>query len=1703
MPRSDFHTYDLQEVTFVDQFLAVFWRLGLQGLRNKFYLLLEIFVPLLFIVITVILWAVWGTEHFDFQNYVDYDNLPMAIDGSVYKNYVCSKDAGGIPGIATCLDLSMYDCEGDESSLPYKGLCVHKVAGGAKGLVGFFLNSLIGRIVPIPTLDGLIMYQWLARKSNNRSVMSSGLIPNTRASAILCSGTLYFVGDAAIVNGIVSHLRSNSLYFHTVEGGVFGTLAEAEALVRGNTLNWGIVHISRFDATHLDARIYLNYSALPKLEEIPADTYPGGFQFDKAELYIASGYLTLQSLISEYHINYFYPTAKVKTTMYVAAQAFVEYRRIPLLIYAHAILPLIIALAFLYSVTYRTKVILLEKEMRVREAMLIMGMRDSVLYASWFVRPIAVDFVVCTLATILLKCTYMTQSDAFVIFMVFIVFTLTTIPFSGLLSTFFSKARLASLLAPMVYFIFTVPNLLVPKSGNAAVIVFALFSPSAFVTLLKHLMLGEVSRGFGANDISSDAYQPTMALMILMLIVDFFLYTLLMLYFDAVFPKDWGTPKHPFFFIIDPIRWLLGRGKEHGEGGPDGCAEDGVFEDSDNEQENAVQLCGLRKVFKRGGKKFVAVDNLYWNIKTSEISVLLGHNGAGKSTTINMMTGMVKADGGDCYVYGLSVRHQLSKVRQQLGFCPQHNILWPELTCREHLEFFGRIKGLKGARLEKAVQRMLSETDLYEKMNCRSSALSGGQKRKLSVGIAFVGESPLVFLDEPTSGMDVGARRHTWELLKRMAASHTILLTTHYMDEADLLGDRIGIMNEGRLQCSGSSMFLKSRLGLGYSMAISVRPDADVEEIDAVVYNCINGAELLGNTGCELTYRLPQQEAPNVPVLLDLIEEKHDLGVLGYSLSATTLEEVFLRVSQPPTEMPLSNNDFSFLWNCGRSSSLFSSQFLVMMMKRVCIALRDRRMQCFQLVCPVVCTLVAMLFGLVKANHVDLLELSFGMYPGETLIDTAQCNQFWGNDPSLPHVIINETHLKNAKYLGDYGADTWFGHGLPRYASISCIDRDLYQKTGTTNPVIMLYNTSVNHQVGISMAAFYQLLFEYIAGRSANVSWYVGTMPSSVEASDALEIILIGAIIMIPFTFLPSNPVAWIVKERECGALHLQKVVGLRFYTYWLTNFLFDVLAYIVSVICIILLFVIFQRKEYIGSDTVGPLLTLFLVYGLTSTVAGYAISFLFSEHSTAQTVVMAVGFVTEFLLVMVVYILSLIERTATTSDNLRWPFRLIPTYCIGEGIINLGTFGNKKASGTVNSAFALTVTGYPILFLGIEFPVFVLLVLLIDHPGRRLWWGRLWYHRHAELDDGDFSQGDSDVEDERDAVYNAAQHSIDDGVVTVLNLQKKYGNSKLVVRGITFSIMPGEVFAFLGTNGAGKTTTISILCQQLLPTGGTASVCGYDVVDAGAKTLECIGYCPQFDGTLDYLTVEEHLRLYCGLRCVMENERSNVIESLLLMCDIARYRRTLAHELSGGNRRKLSVAIALVGGPRVVFLDEPSAGMDPVARRGLWTMIKRIADNCSVVLTTHHLEEVEALGDVVAIMVDGKLRCIGDKTHLKNKYGSGFEVTVRLGRDDEPAVAAVEAFFYESFPGTRLEERRSNRMTFALPRTTKLSLAFELLEKHHLGLGLTDYHVSQTSIEQVFLRISEEAERAREEEDVRLEAERAQRGKRRCSCFC
>lgn len=254
---------------------------------------------------------------------------------------------------------------------------------------------------------------------------------------------------------------------------------------------------------------------------------------------------------------------------------------------------------------------------------------------------------------------------------------------------------------------------------------------------------------------------------------------------------------------------------------------------------------------------------------------------------MSMMMGMIAPSSGSIVL----------NAHNSIGFCLQHNIFFDEFTVHEQLQFFTRLKGLSKSDAEKEVLKYLDALELKPKINALTSSLSFGMQRKLAVGVALSGRSKIVFCDEPTSGVDPIARRAVWNLLQREKKDRTILLSTHYMDEANTLGDRIAIMADGELKCCGSSFFLKKRFNVGYRLVCVKQEQCNADDVTNLIYTTIPGAQA-ESVANELVYKLPTKYTMKFQNMFEKLEAKQkQLKLRSFGISLNTLEEVFLKVS--------------------------------------------------------------------------------------------------------------------------------------------------------------------------------------------------------------------------------------------------------------------------------------------------------------------------------------------------------------------------------------------------------------------------------------------------------------------------------------------------------------------------------------------------------------------------------------------------------------------------------------------------------------------------------------------------------------------------------------------------------------------------------------------------------------------------------------
>lgn len=375
------------------------------------------------------------------------------------------------------------------------------------------------------------------------------------------------------------------------------------------------------------------------------------------------------------------------------------------------------------------------------------------------------------------------------------------------------------------------------------------------------------------------------------------IYYVLGWYLEHVIPQKHGTARHPLFPCYAMCK-LLNRLSSCCRSS---VSKEDLADEAAIQQKKKVTVQGLNKVFRvkglEGGKRAAVVD-LSLEVNAGEILVLLGPNGAGKSTTFNMLTGMMPPTSGDISVFGLPLRTCKDQIRSFMGYVPQSSISYPQLTVKQNIQLISRLQGIPFDI--SAHQELLTELDIFKQLNVRAGELSGGQRRKLDLCMALSGDTKVLFLDEVSTGVDPSSRKEIWNVLRKQRHGKVIVCTTHFLDEADYLADKIAILDRGKLCCYGAPLELKARYGgNGYTLSVFAigQMGCHRQAIAEAVLSWFPAASQLPTHSTNIyTFRVPFQtnDAAAFSSLLETLEKME--GEFSINLELPSLEDVFLRI---------------------------------------------------------------------------------------------------------------------------------------------------------------------------------------------------------------------------------------------------------------------------------------------------------------------------------------------------------------------------------------------------------------------------------------------------------------------------------------------------------------------------------------------------------------------------------------------------------------------------------------------------------------------------------------------------------------------------------------------------------------------------------------------------------------------------------------
>ncbi|XP_059086217.1 retinal-specific phospholipid-transporting ATPase ABCA4-like [Tigriopus californicus] len=1439
-----------------------------------------------------------------------------------------------------------------------------------------------------------------------------------------------------------------------------------------------------------------------------------------------------------------------------------------------------------------------EKESQNMEIMQVMGMRRSIPWIVWLLISGATMIFSSILLTILLKFSgILPRTNGILLFALLFFYVLSLLAFCMVLALVMKTAVVASVVAVLLYLVTFIPFvilLLVEDHALWPKILTNLFMSSSFSYGALYLTRYEQQAiGLHWDNVWTSPMGKldnwSFGIACCFVLLDAVLYAGVAIFILWWQRKSWDNQKadqeiqKPSLSRQNPLSRVYGMDAQH-----------------DNKV-IGISMKNITKdypMLKNQTKR--AVNNLTMDLYEDEITVLLGHNGAGKSTTMKLLTGMETVTSGNIEICGFSYPDEWTQIQTKIGFCPQQSVLFPDLSTREHLVFYAKLKGLHDlVEVEAAIDDLIGAMNIGAAQHEPVKNLSEGNQRRVCISLAFIGGSKVVILDEPTSGVDPIARRYIWDLITRFKHGRTILMTTHHLDEAEILSDRIAIIHKGELKIDGSLSSLKKQFGDGMHLTIAWK---DHPTLRRTQNQLISVLETMFPDAINLSSKEPNERffvpnshhvvPPKLHKFMAILEKQTKLNhVEDFKVEGTSLEDIFLHLVTGSGEhmdnqlnashAPITNPTFprrsgissAFLSSGGPSHydlrtgwPLVLGQVRGLLYKRFKHSTRDWRFLMSSLGLPTLLMILTMFLALLRpTSESPPLLLTPSVFGENTnsfvsFSEESDLNNILGSLISDPG--IGTTCMKDVPDLGFWtpcqtnAGETNFTteYGGPGSKLEQCSCPSTYEWTcrrepnsSLSRPPRMIMNTtdvifdlthqpSPNHWILNSHTQFIDKRFggwsigepspssEVIGGTTENlIVWYNNkgkhavpsylnaihnamlratvteggqdpaqygittyNQPISLNAQQATTTTIIQSVadfgialmMLTAFSFVPSSFVSYAVTERTQREKQVQFVAGVAPLTYWCATFIWNLGVILVYTILTGIILQIFGIGSYTAKSNFSAVLVLMFFFLTASTSLVCCVEKWFSEPSLGQLTLLCSNILLGILLLLIIILLDMfyaIKSAVTIRRVLNVIFKFVPAYALGGGLLSMAS--NYITSELLESAmynsdgykspFSFDVIGLNILILCLETFFFFGLNLVVEYKLLAGWWTS-----PVPQEDLEMTHEDSDVKMERHRVESqvgtGGDHSslglprVRPDLLRITHLSKAFGSAnqtKLAVNNVSVGIKYGECFGWIGLNGAGKSTTFKVLTGELQPSSGEYQM-------NPPNTLR--GYCPQENALDPLLTVRETLQVYCQVRGLRSRDSKRSIDQFIFDLALETHENSLCKDLSGGTKRKVCAAVAFLGQPKLILMDEPTSGMDAVIKRQVWKTIQRlVARGTTVILTTHSMEECEQLCNRLSIMAEGQLKCIGSPDHVKNKFGQGFKVQMSFESisNVERALSVVRS----QFQGITNVSQHYTNLSFNIQNMPR-SKIFAFLVPQQERLGITDLNVASTTLDEVFV---------------------------------
>ncbi|XP_065310004.2 phospholipid-transporting ATPase ABCA3-like isoform X2 [Dermacentor albipictus] len=1182
---------------------------------------------------------------------------------------------------------------------------------------------------------------------------------------------------------------------------------------------------------------------------------------------------------------------------------------------------------------------------------------------------------------------------------------------------------------------------------------------------------------------------------------------LMIFYLSKVLPWNTAIPLHPLF-LFNPHYWWPSPTLREPPTVPL-AFRDKRFEPAPRHMKPVLHVEDLTVSY--GGAE--ALKRITLQAFEQQTTVLVGRNGAGKTTLMNVLAGLQKPSSGKVYICGYDVTKHTSLARHAITYCPQRDMIFPDLTVWEHLLYIAAVKQVPLKSLKRAAEQTLILVNLEEDAQVLSQELRRGEMKRLSIGMAIIAKPKVVLIDEPTSGLDSTNTHNVWDILLQVRRASTLFLSTHDMTEADVLADRVVGLTAGIVVCNASPNYLKSAYGVGYKIRLVKSPSVPFQrkQVLSIVQKYVPGAEVLSDAPAQATIALHTVASESFDRMFRELEKASaHLGVRSVGLGVSTLKDIYLKLtlaslrlvkSPMSTEPQLPAEVANVASIRGEKASAWVTAG-VLMSQRCLFLWRRWRNSLIGWLLPVLLLVAAFHWTSAGVRRYEPAPAGVVRMPLSLRVFYPRAACFVDAEKDISpyyHLLIKEEGAVLTAYNGtalsallSYAEQSYFeytqhfvlgavlrGHHLEAwynpYAILSkCLAYDL------ASSALLAFRT------GDRSARFQTTVAVHVPEASSEEPrsvvgpedplGHLHELVHDVAHEWALLVPLAVALAVAAFVPFASA-------ESCSGFMQLQLMTGISGWLHCLVHVCFDAATMLTWLAAPIIV----AFRSYYPLDTASndALLVVCAGFGALAILSAYSIVLGSRSTGSAYVTVLVIYGVGVPLAVIKVIVLEWVHHTCDYMDSL--PVEnstVLDTFCKDTDDF-LGTYQADRYAGLLKAPIDLCCqerrTGQPADWspflmtsqaVGLEaylliFEALLLFVFLSCYNS-----GRFFYTDYV----GQVAEQrplDTEVTKETHKVRQVCERNAAAEHALVVEDVHKWYEDDYTVCSLSLTLSRDECFGLLGVHGCGKTAVAKMLAGLALPSLGECYM-GHVTLSGSPRVWQSrLGYCPQEDALMDIFSGNEILHFFARLRGVDEAKVDKLVDSVASVIDLGKHASQLCETYSAGTRRKLSTAVAIIGAPQGVILDDATSGVDMVGRQMIYDALRDIAhaSSSAIILTSRSTEECEAACSRVGFMACGELKALGTMERIRATFAKGCTLTFALReRITQYLVESVDKAVVHVFPGARQADCREGIFLYFIEYRLPWSHVFSRIGKLRHWFRLESVLVAESSLDELFL---------------------------------